>query len=519
MSGSSIRTNVHTPSLPPLDSRPGTPESFHSALTTQNHPLAPAAARPSTGRGASLAKHPRTTAAQVKLNEFRHSLNEVDRQRFDGVRDTVDKSYDRWRMKVDPADLPAFDDEVAVRAMDLTGHDYSADKLEKLEQKATRLDVWADRVVGGAKSTPFAIASVLTDLLPAMSGGERVTDLGTKMYMVGAISAIIDTAGGEALNRAVHDAWWLRINPADQTPTLQYNPKTESVDVTRHPGELSAVMQKAVENIDSDIGVPKKMGQAALSFQSYTVRNLARIAISPIASLFASAKAVSHIDTGVASLGGIASGAFAYQGLGHFAHANGLSEFSALLGRRDYLQRLEQLDKTSLTAQTKGALVRTSKIPIDLLTDGTTALQSVFRPENLVAGFGPLAGGIAAIGVAKTKAAAYAAAHNFSPAGALALAQTVGMGTMMPVLAAWPATGILVNHYKKPAAEIVHQRFHQTTSGPEVAGSGVAGFGAEIVSGAAPYEQMPRTGIDEQRSGMTERTSLGEQTLRARLDV
>jgi hypothetical protein len=451
------------------------------------------------------------------LQEFRQSLNEVDRQRFDGVRDTVDHCYDRWRVKVDTVDLPTFDDEVAIRMMELTEHNYSADRLEKLEKKATRLDVWADRVVGGAKSTPFAVATVLTDLLPALSGGERIKDPATKSYIVGCISMLIDTAGGEALNRAVHDAWWLRVNPADQTPTLQYNPQTETVDITHHPGELSAVMQKAVKKIDADIGLAKKASQAALSFQSYTLRNLARTVISPIASFYTNAKNVSHIDTSVASLGGIASGAAAYQGLGHFANKNGLTEFSALLSRRDYLDRLDQLDKTSLARQTKGALIRSSRVPADLLTDGASALQSVFRLENLVAGLGPLAGGVVAIGAAKAKAGAYAAMHNYSPARALAFTQIAGTFTMAPVLAAWPATAIIVNHYKKPAAEFIHQRFHNPTPTTALAGSGVAGFGVEIVSGAAAYEQMPRTGMDERRGMVSERTRLSHLSLQARI--
>jgi hypothetical protein len=399
-----------------------------------------------------------------------------------------------------------------IRAIELTEHGYSADRLEKLEEKAKRLDEWADKVVGGAKSTPFAVASVLTDLLPALSGGSRITDPYIKGYIAGSVSAILDTAGGEALSRAVHDAWWLRVNAGDQTPNLQYNPETKTVHVSHHPGEMSAVMQKAVENLDADIGLPTKVGQAALSLQSYTVRNVARTGISPIASLLTSEKTVSHIDTGVTAVGGILAGAAAYRGLGHFAHKNGLAGFSALLSRRDYLDRLEHLEKTSLARQTGGALVRAAKLPVDMLTDGTDALQSVFRPENLTAELGPLAGGIAAIALAKTKAAAFAAQRNFSTASGLAFTQLAGTLTMMPVLAAWSATSIITNHYKKPAAEFIHQRFHQQPAG--VGGSGVASFGAEVISGTQALNQMPRMGMDEARNTSGEvRTRLGHSPI------
>ncbi|WP_223538004.1 hypothetical protein [Pseudomonas sp. GL-B-16] len=432
--------------------------------------LSPAGHGESSGR--SLAAHARTPAAQTQLNEFRTSLHEADRARFDGICCILDHAYDRWRNKADRVDLPAFDNEVAVRIIELTEHGYSAERLEGLEKKAKRLDEWADNVVGGVKSVPFAIASVLTDLLPVLSGGTRVTDPYIKGYIVGSVSAIIDTAGGEALRRAVHDAWWLRVNPGDQTPDLQYNPDTKTVNVSHHPGEMPAVMQKAVENLDADIGLAKKVGQAAISFQSYTARNVARTGISPIASLLVSEKTVSQIDTVVAAVGGIWAGAAAYRGLGHFAHKNGLAGFSALLSRRDYLDRLEQLERANLARQTQNSLVRAAKLPVDMLTDGTDALQSVFRPENLTAELGPLAGGIAAIALAKTKAAAFAAQKNFSTASGLAFTQLAGTLTMIPVLAAWPATSIITNYYKRPAAEFIHQRFHQQPTG--VGASGVA---------------------------------------------
>ncbi|GGM32632.1 hypothetical protein GCM10009425_48910 [Pseudomonas asuensis] len=392
--------------------------------------------------------------------------------------------------------------------MELTEYGYNAERLEKLEEKAKRLDEWADKVVGGAKSTPFAVASVLTDLLPALSGGSRITDPYIKGYIAGSVSAIFDTAGSEALSRAVHDAWWLRVNAGDQTPNLQYNPETKTVHVSHHPGEMSAVMQKAVENLDADIGLPTKVGQAALSFQSYTARNVARTGISPSAALLTSEKTVSQIDTGVAAVGGILAGAAAYRILGHFAHKNGLAGFSALLSRRDYLDRLEHLEKITLARQAKGALVRTAKLPIDMLTDGTDALQSVFRPENLTAALGPLAGGIAAIALAKTKATAFAAQRNFSTASGLAFTQLVGTLTMIPVLGAWPAASMIINHYKKPAAKFIHQRFHQQPAG--IGGSGMANFGAEVISGTQTLNQMPRMGMDEARNTSGEvRTRLG----------
>ncbi|MFC6478796.1 hypothetical protein ACFQDN_22880 [Pseudomonas asuensis] len=161
------------------------------------------------------------------MNDFRASLHETDHARFDGIRNTIDQAYHQWRSRADRVDLPAFDDEVAIRTMELTEYGYNAERLEKLEEKAKRLDEWADKVVGGAKSTPFAVASVLTDLLPALSGGSRITDPYIKGYIAGSVSAIFDTAGSEALSRAVHDAWWLRVNAGDQTPNLQYNPETK----------------------------------------------------------------------------------------------------------------------------------------------------------------------------------------------------------------------------------------------------------------------------------------------------
>jgi hypothetical protein len=396
--------------------------------------------------------------------------------------------------------LPAFDNEVAVRIIELSEHDYSAERLEGLEKKAKRLDEWADYVVGGAKSVPFAIAGVLTDLLPALSGGTRVTDPVTKGYIVGSVSAIIDTAGGEALRRAVHDAWWLRVNPEDQTPDIQYNHDAKTAIVSHHPGEMSAVMQTAVLNLDVDIGVVKKIGQAAVSFQSYTARNIARTGISPTASFLVSEKTVSQIDTVVAAVGGIGAGAAAYRGLGHFAHKNGLAGFSALLSRRDYLDRLEQLERSNLARQTQNSLVRAAKLPVDILTDGTDALQSVFRPENLTAELGPLAGGIAAIALAKTKAAAFAAQKNFSTASGLAFTQLAGTLTMIPVLAAWPATSIITNYYKRPAAKFIHQRFHQQPAGV----SEVANFGSEVVTGSRALNQMPGMGTEKPSSASGE---------------
>jgi hypothetical protein len=446
----------------------------------------------------SLLANPRTTAAQAKLNEFRVLLRDVDQARFDTVRHTVDQAFDRWRSKSEKANLPAFDDDVTIRIIELTEHGYDGPRLEALEKKAMRLDEWADKVVGGAKSTPFAVASVLTDLLPVLSGAGRVSAPYIKGYILGSVCAIFDTAGGEALNRAVHDAWWLRVNPGDQTPDLRYNPDTKTVHINHHPGEMPAVMQTTLDHLGADIGLTKKIGQAALSFQSYTLRNLVRTGVSPIASLMTSEETVSHIDTGIAAVGGVMAGAAAYRGLGHYAQKNGLAGFSALLSRRDYLDRLDQLDKTSLARQVKGALIRAAKLPADLLTDGTGALQSVFRPENLTAELGPLAGGIAAIALAKTKAAAFAAQKNFSTASGLALTQLAGTLTMMPVLAAWPATSMITNYYKKPAAKFIHQRFHQQPT--DIGASGLANFGTEIITNTPARNQSFPMGINEPRN-------------------
>lgn len=439
--------------------------------------------------GTSLAARARTVDAQIKLEAFRAgpALSEADRERFDGVRSTVDHAYNRWRTASKDIDLPAFDDDVANRIIELTERGYTGHRLEALEQKAKKLDQWADATVGAAKSTPFAVASVLTDLVPALSGGALVTDTFTKGYIVGGISAIFDTAGGEALSRAIHDAYWLRINKGDQTPSLSYDPEANEVHTIHHQGEMSAAMQKAVESLDAEIGLGTKVGQAALSFQSYTVRNLARTAISPLASLLVSEATVSKIDTGVAAVGGMISGAGAYLGLGHFAHKNGVADFSALLSRHDFIDRLDQLEKTSLNRQATNALVRASKVPIDIITDGTSALQAVFALENLAAEAGPLAGGIASIFMAKTKIATSLALQNYSTASRLALTQFGGAVVMVPVLGLWPAASIITNHYKKPAADAIHKRFHQQPAG--VSGSGVVDFGAGELSPPAPKGQ------------------------------
>lgn len=450
--------------------------------------------------GTSLAARARTEDAQIKLEAFRagRALSEADRERFDGVRSTVDHAYNRWRTASEDVDLPAFDDDVANRIIELTEHGYTGNRLETLEQKGKKLDEWADATVGAAKSTPFAIASALTDLVPALSGGALVTDTFTKGYIVGSISAIFDTAGGEALSRAIHDAYWLRINKADQTPSLSYDPEANKVHIVHHQGEMSTAMQKAVENLDAEIGLGTKVGQAALSFQtSYTARNLARTLISPLASLVLSEATVSKIDTGVTAVGGMMAGAGAYLGLGHFAHKNGIADFSALLSRRDFIDRLDQLEKTSLNHQAKNALVRASKVPIDIMTDGTSALQAVFALENLVAEAVPLAGGIASIFITKTKLATSLALQNYSTASRLALTQLGGAVVMLPVLGLWPAASIITNHYKKPAADIIHKRFHQQPVG--VSGSGVVDFGAGELSGPRAKGAMPRTAMKQQR--------------------
>jgi hypothetical protein len=452
------------------------------------------------GQGNALAERPRSPQACETLRAFHADLQPAQRPAFEALCRKLDSTYDCWRSKVDNGScLEAFDQEVASRITSLSDCGYTAEALDRLESKAKRLDEWADKVVGGAKSTPFAIASVLTDLLPVLSGGNLVTDPFIKGYIAGTFSAIVDTAGGEALNRAVHDAWWLHVNPGDQTPHLNYNPETERAEVHHHPGEMSPAMQNALANLDADIGLARKVLQAGVSFQSYTVRNVGRTAISPIASLVTSEATVSHIDTGVTAIGGILAGAGAYRGLGHYAHQNGLAGLSALLSRRDYLDRLEQLEATSLAQQTKGALVRAAKVPADVLTDGTNALQAVLRFENLLAEFGPLAGGIASIVLAKTEASAMATHQHFSLAGRLAFTQLAGTLTMVPVLATWPGTSMIANHYKKPLANFIHRLSHHHEPAG-VGGSGAAEFGAGLNAGAPQSSDPPRMSRDSVRA-------------------
>ena len=147
---------------------------------------------------------------------------------------------------------PALAALVKDRATQLQAMGQTAADVERLLDKATRMDRVTLPIQGAIGSTPFAVASVLLDRVPDITAKAAESAAYTG-FVAGSMSGAVDAVASGVLARATHDTFWLKA-----------------------PDEvLEPVMQEA-KAARSNTTLGSRTLEAAVANQTFTLRNVVR---------------------------------------------------------------------------------------------------------------------------------------------------------------------------------------------------------------------------------------------------
>lgn len=366
------------------------------------------------------------------------------------------------------------------RAGQLQAMGQTAADVERLLDKATRMDRVTLPALGAMGSAPFAVASVLLDKVPDITqkaaGNPSYTG-----FIGGAFSGAIDTAASGVLARTTHDSMWLKA-PAEV---------------------LEPVMQQAQEARGTE-NLGRRALDSALANQTFSLRNVARGLVATALMGTGHPKAAAAADTVFGSAGGMAAGA-------GYAVATRRSDLHAhragpeyLFGRQDWKKQYETLRDCSTT---RDPLInsgkRLAKLPLDILTDTAKSLGGVISASSATANGLALGGGGALATVARSLVKGAAAKAGYSPAAIAAADGATNVAMSAMTFGAYGAVGVLTDPASKAATKTLQEDVPaKTMSAASAVAEGLssaAEAGANAVAGLANrLRQRPARGVDPQ---------------------
>ncbi|NIF33397.1 hypothetical protein F3J29_14795 [Enterobacter sp. Cy-643] len=293
--------------------------------------------------------------------------------------------------------------------------------IEAVLTKGHQLDRLGQVARGAVRAIPFAAASVAYDKVPLLSAfAHTAAEIGLH---AGLQSSIADTIGTTLLNRATATNPWLSAKDSDLHP----------------------VMREAVK--EAKASLLTTAAETGLAIQTYSARNLARLATAATLTHFTGAKVAGEADTWLSAAGGLAAGGAMSAILHAVDESKGRTGPEYLLGRNDWQQKFTELKNTSVVSDTlKNAAQRVAKLPLDIATDSLKATASVFSAPSL-GKTAMLAGGFAGV-ISLRSAIGAAVAHAFprvNAASLSAISHATNVVASAPVFFAVPAAEILAD--------------------------------------------------------------------------
>ena len=314
----------------------------------------------------------------------------------------------------------------------------TAESVDAVLTKGSRLDRAAHDTVGFVRSVPFGVASIALDFVPAVAGNGSITAPLALSAIAGLASSPADTVANGLIQRATSDTQWLVAEDADLEPVMR-----ESAQATK-----PSLTTRAIEG--------------SLTFQTFSARNALRTVVQPVVTHLVDAQTGSKVDSVIAAVGSPLSGMAAYD----LQHSIDKSKHRIgpqyLLGRRDWHQRYKDLKNYGVGSAAMGIAKRVGSLPLDAMRDGSKSLQALVTPTGLTSGLGALAGGITAIGMAQTAAVNAARNAGISPAGVAAAGKATVTATVAPVLGPWGAAGVVT----QPLADEASAALDRLSAGP-----------------------------------------------------
>lgn len=356
--------------------------------------------------------------------------------------------------------------------------------------KAAILDRVSTNASGAFRSASFAGASVLQFMKPLINEGKWLPTALQPLarFIPGAVPGVMDTVGTGMMNQVTGNAHYLYASP----------------------DQLHDAMLHSLEK--NDPGKKQKVLDHAIGIQGYTVRNASRTVVAPVMEHFApSAKGATDIS--IVAGGGLLAGAAYFNRLHTTEQRDSLRGPAFLFGRKDAQPKEDMADETewldtymalkdaSVSSLAFNAAKRLAGLPVDVLTDGLSAMRNLATPTTLAQNGIALALGFAAVGVAQ-EALAGLVSH---PVAKEAVSQAANTILSAGVFAGLVALGVVTD----PVADKAVKFLQNDVKGVPAAAAkmGITVGKAGITVGQAGIEKSIRVG----RRGIKAGVRLGAQ--------
>ena len=360
---------------------------------------------------------------------------------------------------------PALAALVKDRATQLQAMGQTAADVERLLDKATRMDRVTLPIQGAIGSTPFAVASVLLDRVPDITAKAAESAAYTG-FVAGSMSGAVDAVASGVLARATHDTFWLKA-----------------------PDEvLEPVMQEA-KAARSNTTLGSRTLEAAVANQTFTLRNVVRGLVATTLTATKGPKAAAAADTALSSAGGMLAGAgsaVTQRAFDMSAHRAG-PEY--LFGRQDWKKQYETLRDCS---PARDPLInggkRLAKLPVDILTDTVKSFGKAISATSLATNALALGGGGAVQTFARSTVKHAAASAGLPPAAIAAADAAANVAMSAVSFGAYGAIGVLTDPASEAAAHALQHDLppkaaSMTATAGEALASGVKAAGG-VLSGS-----------------------------------
>ncbi|RMP09547.1 Type III effector HopAA1-1 [Pseudomonas syringae pv. persicae] len=314
--------------------------------------------------------------------------------------------------------------------------------------KAEKFDRLATTASSALRATPFAAASVLQYMQPAINKGDWLPAPLKPLtpFISGALSGVMDQVGTKMMDRATGDLHYLSTSP----------------------DRLHDAMAASVKRHSPGLG--RQVVDMGIAVQTYSARNAVRTVLAPA---LASRPAVqSAVDISVSTAGGLAANAgfgnrmLSVQSRDHLrggAFVLGLKDKQPkadLNDETDWLDAYNAIKSASYSGAALNAGKRMAGLPLDIATDGLKAVRSLVSATSLVQNGVALAGGFAGVGKLQEMAT-----KNIShPATSAAVSQLTNLAGSAGVFAGWTTAALATDPAVKKAESFIQDTVKSTAS-------------------------------------------------------
>lgn len=270
---------------------------------------------------------------------------------------------------------------------------------------------------GAIRAVPFAATSLALDNFPILSSFAHHAAI--QGLNAGMQSAIADTFGCALLDRMGEDSVWMHAKPEELNPVMR-----QAADA-RAPSNL------------------RLAGEYGLAIQSYTARNLIRLGTAATVTAFAGPEVAANVDSKLSAAGGIAAGGLMGVTTYEIDRHKGRTGPEYMFGRTDWKDQYQALkDATVLSGPVMGAVKRTAKLPLDIMTDTPRALRALASAGSIGKTLS-LSGGLGGLTWARAAVSTALKSTTYSAASVAALSHLTNVGGSALVYGSVPGIEIL----------------------------------------------------------------------------